>query len=116
MTQNLEDANRTVNVRSQQLSEAEKLTTRQREVIRSLTEKFEKAEDVNRTLGATITEIGKQNDCSGCAHIDANGKKLRPQKCACCRRGAKDNYIPDKPVAEANVISDDFLKSTEATT
>jgi uncharacterized coiled-coil protein SlyX len=80
-----------------QNTEAEKLANHLRETIRSLTERLENAESINRTLGATITEIGKQNNCTGCAHIDANDKKLRPQKCACCRRGAKDNYVEATP-------------------
>lgn len=78
------------------LTEAEKLAEHQREIIKS-----------------GIVSMS----CGGCKHCDENYKPICPQKCQSCRRGAKDRYEEaDKPVAEANVISDDFLKSTEATT
>lgn len=118
----------------EKLSEEEKLTTHQREAIRSLTEKLETAEseinDLQSKLYGAEKEVNRQRlvindlhietDCTRCDYIDENGKKLRPQKCATCRRGAKDNYT-ERPVAcfhnnnvsfdgGANIIRDDFLK------
>lgn len=79
-------------------------------------------DNINKQLVATrkenretIRKINADLSCTKCTYIDENGKKLRPQKCATCRRGAKDNYT-EQPVTEANVISNDFLKSTEAMT
>lgn len=52
--------------------------------------------DADKTIDFQRAVIKAQNEsmrCLGCAYLDdENDKKLRPQKCATCRRGAKDNY------------------------
>ncbi len=99
------------------LAEAEKLAEHQRHEIRELNAQLNAVEDVAESTLEEINGFKASMGCSDCDYITADGKKLCPQKCQSCRRGAKDRYEEaDKPTTEANVISDDFLKSTEATT
>jgi hypothetical protein len=52
--------------------------------------------DADKTIDYQRAAIRTQNEsmsCSGCQY--ANREK--PQKCDCCRRGAKDNYTEATP-------------------
>lgn len=48
--------------------------------------------DADKTIDFQRAAIRTQNESMSCTSCQYTNRK-RPQKCACCRRGAKDNYV-----------------------